>query len=142
MKTVGVMFCKIHYNPIKYKTPFFIWMILTSVVLGTLPGRLHAMDYFISSNGSDNNYGTNQQNPWGTFQHANQVLTSGNTLILLDGTYNQQLHQEISGTAELPITYRAKNRWKAVIQMQHDGNAILLLPQNSVGFALLQVPGE
>ncbi|MDO8971017.1 MAG: hypothetical protein Q7U74_10045, partial [Saprospiraceae bacterium] len=51
-------------------------------------------------------------------------LVAGDTLILLDGTYTEQLNVTVSGANGNPITFAAKNRGLAVIQPATAGSAI------------------
>lgn len=85
-----------------------------------------ATNYYISPSGKDTNNGLTEGTPWATFAYSYKVLTAGDTLILLDGIYNQQLSPTISGSLGSPITFKAKNRGKAIIQMISDGSAISL----------------
>ena len=77
-------------------------------------------DYYISPNGLDSNSGITEQQPWKTFEHSINNLNPGDTLILLDGVYKQTLDLDITGTAQAPITIKAKNDGKVVI----DGEGI------------------
>jgi hypothetical protein len=53
--------------------------------------------------------------PWATFAFAMSRLRPGDTLILKDGTYYQSLTINISGTEENPITIKAQNDGKAIV---------------------------
>ena len=85
-----------------------------------------AATYYISPTGDNGNTGLTDSTPWATFAYANSQLSPGDTLILLDGTYTEQLHPTTTGTAGNPITYRAQNDYKAIIAPTSDpGNASL-----------------
>ncbi len=78
------------------------------------------MVYYISPTGSDYNSGTSEAQPWATFNHAWQFLYPGDTLVLLDGTYYQTLNPNVrNGQLGYPITVRAKNDGKAIIDGQY-----------------------
>lgn len=97
---------------------------LVFFVLAITPGLSHGIDYYISPTGNDLFSGTAESSAWKTFVHADQILQPGDTLIILDGTYNQRIVPTASGNdTQGDITYRAKNNFKAVIApLQPDGN--------------------
>ena len=70
--------------------------------------------YFISPAGSDNYPGTETQ-PFKTFTHAMTFLVPGDTLVLEDGIYKEQLKVNKFGSDGQPITITAKNLHKAVL---------------------------
>ncbi|GAB3544337.1 right-handed parallel beta-helix repeat-containing protein [Noviherbaspirillum agri] len=71
--------------------------------------------YYISPNGNDANAGTARA-PWRSIQKAADTTSAGATVILLDGIYEEpSITFHRSGTADKPITFRAKNKWKAVV---------------------------
>ena len=74
-----------------------------------------AADYYISPSGNDSNSGTDSATPWATFDHSMSVLQPDDILILKDGTYNQSLNVTISGTEASPITFKAENDGKAIV---------------------------
>ena len=83
--------------------------------------------YYISPTGNDNNSGTSEDKPWATFNHAWQFLYPGDTLILLNGTYYQTINPNVrNGEPGRPITIRAKNDGKAVIDGEYKRSPIHL----------------
>ncbi|MCA9970998.1 MAG: hypothetical protein KC425_12320, partial [Anaerolineales bacterium] len=75
--------------------------------------------YYISPNGNDNNSGATTNKPWATFNRAWQDLYPGDTLILMDGVYHQQIHpNKRNGQPGSPITIKAQNDGQAVIDAQ------------------------
>jgi len=79
----------------------------------------NAATYYVSPSGSDTNSGLSTSAPWGTFVYAMTKLQPGDTLYLMDGTYNQTLDVTISGTLGNPITFKALNDGKAIIDGQN-----------------------
>lgn len=71
--------------------------------------------YYVSPTGNDSNPGT-QEKPWKTLAKAGSTAQAGDTVILMDGEYVGQLAPKNSGTAALPITFKAQNRGKALIK--------------------------
>ncbi len=83
--------------------------------------------YYISPTGSDSNPGTSGTLPWATFNHAWQYLYPGDTLILMDGVYYQSLNPGVrNGQPGYPITIRAQNDGKAIIDGQYQRLPVLL----------------
>lgn len=82
-----------------------------------------ATDYYIDPvSGSDSDDGLTQVNAWSTFSHAMGVLSAGDTLYLMDGTYTGSntgmLQVTISGTNGNPITFKALNDGQAIVDGQ------------------------
>jgi hypothetical protein len=76
--------------------------------------------YYLSPSGSDSNTGTKETQAWATFNRAWLDLYPGDTLILLDGIYYQTLNpNKRNGEAGKPITIRAKNDGKAIIDGEY-----------------------
>jgi hypothetical protein len=72
--------------------------------------------YYISPTGSDANAGTAGA-PFTTFSKAWSVLKPGNTLIVKNGSYNQNIipPQGFAGTASNPITIKAESDGGALV---------------------------
>jgi hypothetical protein len=89
----------------------------------TLVGQCaSAATYYVGTNGSDSNTGT----PSAPFRHLSKgaaVARAGDTVIVLDGTYDNEgvvspgyvVTLYSSGTAGSPITFKAQNRGKAIL---------------------------
>src|ERR1051326_1725862 len=76
--------------------------------------------YFVSPNGSDSNSGTQAQ-PFRTLSHGGTVLTRGDTLYVVAGTYAETLYCNInvcipSGTSSAPVTIAAYQRQTVILQ--------------------------
>jgi hypothetical protein len=76
---------------------------------------LDGSHYYISPTGSDRNDGTSEQSPIGTFKQAWTLMSPGDTLVLMDGTYNQEIRPLVEGD----------NQRYIYIKAQHDGQAII-----------------
>jgi parallel beta-helix repeat protein len=63
--------------------------------------------YYVSTNGSDANPGT-QSRPWQTIQKAADSLNSGDTVIVRVGSYQERVHVNRSGSLNNPITFQAE----------------------------------
>ncbi|RZU38924.1 choice-of-anchor Q domain-containing protein [Edaphobacter modestus] len=68
--------------------------------------------YYVGTNGNDLNSGS-ETSPFATIKHADSVVSPGDTVILLDGTYKGDVTLSKSGISGNPITYKAQHQWKA-----------------------------
>ena len=74
--------------------------------------------YYVSNSGSDINSDEQAQDrstPFQTIARALFVARAGDTVIVADGTYNEEIFLENNGTAEADITLRAENEHGARI---------------------------
>lgn len=64
--------------------------------------------YYLDPNGSDSNAGS-QSSPWYSLDHAGSRVSSGDTIVVNDGTYDYTSAQHCSanGTSSNPITLKA-----------------------------------
>jgi hypothetical protein len=62
--------------------------------------------YYVATDGRDSNPGT-EQLPWRTIQKAADTLTAGKTVYIKEGTYNERIWVQHSGTARSFITFTA-----------------------------------
>ena len=67
-----------------------------------------AVDYYVAVDGSDVETGT-QSNPWRTIQHAATNASSGDRVIIADGTYPERVTISNDGTEENPIIFESAN---------------------------------
>ncbi len=90
-------------------------------------GSAGPMTYYISPDGNDLASGLTPQEAWATFERAWRDLYPGDTLIVMDGVYYQSLHPNVrNGEPGRPITIRAQNDGKAIIDGQHQRIPIVL----------------
>jgi hypothetical protein len=77
------------------------------LVLGVILGAqgADARTYFVASNGSDANPGTNLTAPFLTVQHAATNMVAGDTCFIRAGVYHETLAPSSSGTGAAPITF-------------------------------------
>ncbi len=80
---------------------------LFCILLLALIGNVYATDYYVSTNGSDNNSGTDTQ-PFKTIAKGLNVIKSGDILYIRAGTYYENLDNMPSGTSwQNSVTIRA-----------------------------------
>src|SRR5262245_6834724 len=70
-----------------------------------LEDRLTPSTFFVANDGDDSAAGTNAA-PWQTLQHAADLVSPGDTVIVRQGNY-VGFHLETDGTANNPITFQA-----------------------------------
>lgn len=73
-----------------------------------------AKNIYVSKQGNDNNSGT-QNSPYKTIAKASSVAAAGDVIIIGQGTYEETLRPQRSGTAGRPIRYIAKSGEKVII---------------------------
>ena len=76
-----------------------------TILFLSLPVR--AADFWVKNGGNDTLDGSSPANAWATLAHAAAVVNSGDTVHVLDGTY-QGFDLRRSGTAGAPITFHAE----------------------------------
>jgi hypothetical protein len=133
--------------------PVRSWRLLVLTGVLTLFGQCaSAATYYVATTGSDSNPGT-QSAP---FRHLSKAaltaIQPGDTVIVMDGTYDNEgavapnivVILYYSGTAGNPITFRAQNRGKAILDSMNlstttscDG-ASAYFGLKSVSFILIQ----
>jgi len=82
-----------------------------------------AAEYYVATTGSDSNSGSINA-PFKTIQKAADIVNPGDTVIVKDGIYTggatQVAKLDRGGNASAWITFRAENKWKAVIDGQQN----------------------
>jgi parallel beta-helix repeat protein len=81
---------------------------------------LGAAEYHVSPSGKDDNAGTAAK-PFKTIEHGVGLLKPGDTLLIHAGTYGAFMVHGLQGTAEKPITIKAPEKEKVVIDRYPDG---------------------
>ena len=113
--------------PHKPRLPFITmvaWVMLLFFSIATPAG---ARQWFISPAGNDSNAGTNQTAPVQSWSRANALLSPGDTLVVLDGTYGIGSITK-SGTANAWITVQAQNPGVPIIALA--ATVTKLIPPN------------
>jgi hypothetical protein len=69
--------------------------------------RLSATTYFVATNGSDANTGTNLAEPFQTIQRASAGMVAGDSCFIRGGVYHETLAPSRSGASNAPILFAA-----------------------------------
>lgn len=79
------------------------------------PAQSSTGTFYVSPSGNDANPGSASM-PWRTIQKAANTVVAGNTVILMDGIYEEpSVKMSRSGTALQPIVFKAQNKWMAIL---------------------------
>ncbi len=84
-------------------------------------------NYYVSTNGSDINPGTESQ-PWRTIQKAVNTVNPGDKIYIMQGTYSESITIQRTGTSSNPITLTNYNGQVATI---NGGANAALIPHTS-----------
>ena len=90
--------------------------LIATIISGGSPSSA-GNTYYISPTGNDSNSGLSSQVPLKNFSAAFSKMTSGGTLIVMDGTYTpgSQIGVSLNGSSSNYITIKAQNKGKAII---------------------------
>jgi len=105
---------------------------ILTILIFTISFGLQATTYYVSKNGNDNNTGTSENMAWKTIGKAAKTLEAGDTVIILNGTYNEQVIPEKSGVVGKYIIYKAKTGAKVII----DGTNLSIVDSHSALFLI------
>jgi hypothetical protein len=103
---------------------------LALLCAASLPTAASATTWYVAGTGKDGNAGTSITAPFATLQHAANLTSPGDTVMVLNGTYIVPCTQcdvldiSISGTAAAPITYQAYPGQSPVIDFRHGWTGI------------------
>jgi len=104
-----------------------IYCIIALISIAYLP--VFSLNYYVSppgapnnSEGNDSNDGLSSDSPFATIAHANSLTNPGDTVFLMDGTYNETVTVYRSGSADNYIAYKAINQWQAKFETNTSGN--------------------
>ena len=108
-----------NYIKLSLMSLFFLLILYT-------PDITNAATYYISPTGNDSNNGISQVTPLATFNKAWEILQPGDTIYLMDGTYYQVIEPTINGISGSPITIKALNDGKAIINGEFQRHTVVI----------------
>lgn len=91
-----------------------IWPVLLMLIFA-VPQWIFADQYYVASNGSDQNPGSEQQ-PWRSLSKANVTLRAGDEVLVRAGIYTEQICPVNDGNESAPIIFRAFPGEKVVLK--------------------------
>ncbi|MBN1764391.1 MAG: hypothetical protein JW860_03960, partial [Sedimentisphaerales bacterium] len=96
----------------KIFTKFIVLLIFTLAVIPDV----HSTLYFVKPGGANGSAGTSWATAWATISHAaTNADQPGDIVIVSNGTYNENIIMQHSGTAGNPIIFRSLEKGKAVV---------------------------
>lgn len=99
-------------------------------------GELHkGKTYYVSLTGKDSASGT-QKSPWRSIQHAANAVSPGDRVLILSGTYNEDIKIRISGKENIPLLFSAGSEEKVMVKSLEIAKGV-----SHVNIANLQVEG-
>ena len=91
-------------------------ILLSVIMLVGVSSQMEASTYYLSPVGSNHANGLTQSHAWATFAYADSRLQPGDTLLIMDGTYDQKIRVTHSGTKTGGyITYKAQHNFKVIL---------------------------
>jgi hypothetical protein len=113
--------------PVSRKAEFMKKLLLV-IFFTIVPILAHGGTYYVAKTGSDNNScssAKSQSTPKLTINAGVGCLSAGDTLIVANGTYTEQLLGVIpSGTSDSPVTVKVANKSGATIQPPSNGGTV------------------
>jgi len=80
--------------------------------------------HFVSPTGSDTNSGS-QSSPWASVQHAAEYSQAGDTILVLQGNYNEFVQVDQSGALFSPLVIRSEDS-ATLVGMEINGDHIIV----------------
>jgi len=129
------------------KNPKFLLLTATSLLTLTslvLPAR--AGNYYVATNGNDSSGGTSSSSPFRTIGKAASIASSGDTVNVAGGSYNETVTLGKSGTSDAPITFQGSDSTVLVGNLSVAGNNLVVngftvSPPSAGRFAAIYIPG-
>ncbi|MEQ1706632.1 MAG: choice-of-anchor Q domain-containing protein, partial [Rickettsiales bacterium] len=92
-----------------------VLVLIAALVLNLfLAVTAHAANYYVATNGSDSNPGT-EAAPFKTVQKGADVAKAGDTVFVMPGTYIGAIENKNDGKASARIRFVSKERWAAKV---------------------------
>ncbi|MFD3442530.1 sigma-70 family RNA polymerase sigma factor [Streptomyces sp. NPDC058685] len=114
----------------------------------SVPARILAPTYFVSSSGSDSNPGTSAGSPFRTLQKAADLTAPGDIVAVMNGTYTEPrkgsnvLTIKRSGRPAAPITFTAYPGHRPVLNPKTAWNGISVYGASHIVIKNLEVKGN
>jgi hypothetical protein len=111
---------------------FLVLLILPTILLGAIviPGMDWAEaaggEYFVATDGNDNNPGTFSQ-PWRTIDKANRTLQAGDTVYIRQGIYEEIIEPFNTGTIGNKITYTNYQDEEVILRGEPDAAPVITI---------------
>jgi len=83
-------------------------LLISAIILLAVCTSLGQTNYYVSTTGDNNNSGITPNKAWQSINYAaqNSTVVAGDTVQIIEGTYNEQVNFTISGAPNLKITFK------------------------------------
>ena len=102
------------WNMTKMMQLGFSRLLLASLLVVMASSAAYAANFYVAKTGSDGNDGSSGT-PWLTIGRCASTLVAGDTCIIRDGTYAENVTEAKHGTSGSRIVYQAEHKWLAVV---------------------------
>ena len=109
---------------------------ITPIATQNLVGKTYYVD---GIKGLDRNLGTSEKLPFKTIDRANQQVGAGDTVLVKNGTYNENLTIATSGTAQSWITFKAFPGHKPVVRGSSGAFNVVSSYVKIIGFEIVSI---
>jgi parallel beta-helix repeat protein len=121
-----------------------IWLVAIASSLGYVTpvatqGSIGKTYYVDGVRGLDRNLGTSEKLPFKTIDRANKLVAAGDTVLVKNGTYNENLTIATSGTAKSWITFKAWAGHKPFVKGSSGAFNIVSSYVKIIGFEIVSV---
>lgn len=114
----------------------FCYTIILTLLTILFAQSAYATTYYVATNGSDVNAGTNLNSPFKTVQKALGFVKAGDTINIRGGTYNESIKLMTSGTAQAPITIQNYNN--ETVTINSGGSQTLSVSALRIGYYTIE----
>jgi pectin methylesterase-like acyl-CoA thioesterase len=122
---------------------FGFWKIVLTTALAVLffaafTAVASADTYYVATTGDDGIGDGSSGNPWMTIQHAVNTITEGDTIIVRDGTYNENVYVNKDH-----LTIKSENGADStIVQAENQDNHVFEVTADYVNISGLTVEGD
>ena len=128
----------LRFNPVA--VPLAVLVTLCGLLLVGLTSQALATTYYVATNGDDSWPGTEAQ-PWLTVQKAADTLVAGDTVLIKEGTYREEVVAGNSGSAGNYITFKAYAGHTSVIRAGSEKKAFEINSKSYIRLEDLHLTG-
>lgn len=110
----------------QYVSGILFSTLFALLLLGIPSATAEAASYYVSTSGNDSASGTSTA-PFRTLSKGVSVLSAGDTLYVKQGTYNERLRVDVSGTATNPISIMPDGNDAVILDLQNNNDKIVFI---------------
>lgn len=92
-----------------------VWLIFLIVILGQWWGIAHGRVFHVSVNRGNDTFPGTESQPFRSIRHASRLVEPGDTVVIHEGLYHEQIMEGASGRQGAPITYEGTSAATVVL---------------------------